>query len=230
MAHTARAPSPASAVRVSAAVTVVASSRAARRQMPAAIGSVAARLRHRVRERRDDPHPVLGRLQVDVGALEVGPPLAHDLGQGRRLAAPVVRAHHRIQSLAADPVAAAGVAHDVAPAVDARDAVPPDAEGHDARAGRDDGPADIAERSEERRDGVVGEHRLTGAGRAHQREQLPRVALAVGQPGDARRDDIRMRAGLLGDPQRDLRELRQQRLVRADAGEEEVEVRPARCR
>ena len=97
--------------------------------------------------------------------------------QPRRGAAPVELAHHGVERFAPDPVAAAGVAHEVAPPVDAGHALRADGEGHDAGAGGDDRAAGVAERPEERRRRVVREDHLAHRRIVDAREELGGIRL-----------------------------------------------------
>ena len=174
------------------------------------------------RERCDDAHPVRGGLQGDVGLREIGPALADHVGEGGLRSAAVERPHDGVERLAPDPVPAAGVAHDVTPAVDPRDRVPADGEGDDAGARGDDRAARVAERAEERRGGVVREHRLADAGVAQELEQRARIGIPVRQAGDPCGEDVGRQPRTGDGGANDVGELRQQRLVRADAVEDEV--------
>ena len=174
------------------------------------------------REGGDDLHAVFGGLQVDVRLGEVGPALAHRIGEGGRGPAPVVRAHHGVERLASDPVAAAGIAHDVAPAVDARDGVAPDREGDDAGSGGDDRTASVAERAEEGRRRVVGQARAAHAGVAHERQQARGIGIPIREARDPGGHDVGRSARPIDRGPDDVGELGQQRLMRVDPAEDDV--------
>ena len=181
------------------------------------------------RERRDDAHAIRRRLQGDVRLGEVRPAIADHLGEAGLRTPAVERAHHRVERLASDPVPAAGVAHDVAPAVDAGDGVPADGQRDDAGARGDDGAAGVAERAEERCRRVVREHRLTDAGVTQELEQRAGIGIPVRQAGDPRREDLGREPRTGDGGADDVGELRQQRPVGMDAVEDEVVgVRAAR--
>ena len=137
-----------------------------RAQIAAATSSVVARARRPPGRTRRCGAPGRGRPAARcTPARGRGTPLGTRGERGRRAAA-VVGAHHRVERRPADPVSRAGVADQVAPAVDPRDSVAPTASVTTPVPDGDDRAALVAEGPEVRRDRVVRHQHLAARPRA----------------------------------------------------------------
>ena len=181
------------------------------------------------REGRDDAHPGGVCLQIDVGLLEIWPTPADGIRERRRCASTIVVAHRGDQRFASEPKAAAGVSHEVAPAVDARGAAGADTESHDPRSRRDDGTvrgaagAEVGGRRIMRDDGVC------GPGAAHQRRDSSRSRFAVGKARNSRREVTDVEVELVRDLSRRQTDLREHRLIGANARQQSLTDRGIRA-